>query len=486
MEILADMLFVELVITAMILMVITLYNNIVLYKIKINDLLTQIVISTLILCASDLVINMVQYNVELVWINYISLSASTIASLAVGAILLRYVMVRLDCDIKKKWQKVLIFYIPNITVFILSVTTPWTNLFYYMDKDNAVILQSAQLYYIYILFFVLYVVASVVIALVVMLRSPKQETDRRQAARTMLIFAGLVFVMYLIPILMFGSDSDYIAAGLAWAVPLVYLTTNMNMNTLINNRTRAAAIQADLDIASKIQSDALPKIFPPYEHHPEIELYASMDTAKEVGGDFYDCFEIDDNHVCFVMADVSGKGVPAALFMMTAKTMIKDYAMLKGSTAEIFTSVNKYLSENNEAGMFATAWIGIINTENMTLQYTNAGHNYPCLAHKGEDFAELKKKHGLFLAGMDDTEYRESEIQLQTGDTLFLFTDGLTEAHNNEDELYDTKRLLSLLNCATDRSGKTLLPEIKRSVDEFAGSREQFDDITMMAINIKK
>ena len=210
-----------------------------------------------------------------------------------------------------------------------------------------------------------------------------------------------------------------------------------------------------------------------------------MDTAKEVGGDFYDCFEIDDNRVCFIMADVSGKGVPAALFMMTAKTMIKDYAMLKGSTAEIFTSVNKYLSENNEMGMFATAWIGIIDTKDMTLQYTNAGHNYPYIAHSGEDFTELKKKHGLFLAGMDDTEYRETELQLQKGDTLFLYTDGLTEAHNSADELYETKRLVELLNSVSDRSGKTLLPEIKRSVDEFAGAREQFDDITMMVINIK-
>lgn len=485
MDKLADKLFIELVITAMILMAITLYNNIVLYKMKLNDLLTQIVISTLIMSVSDIVINLVQYDVKLVWINYISLSAVTIASLAVGAILLRYVLVRLDCDVKKKWQKVVIFYIPNVTVFILCVTTPWTNLFYYLDVNNVMVLQAADLYYVYILFLVLYVLAAAVISFVVLLRSLNHDKDKSYAAGTMLIFTGIVFVMNLIPTLMFGADSDYIAASLPWAVSIVYLTTNMNMNTLINNRTRAAAIQADLNIASKIQSDALPKMFPPFEHHPEIELYASMDTAKEVGGDFYDCFEIDDDRVCFVMADVSGKGVPAALFMMTAKTMIKDYAMLKGSTGEIFTSVNKYLSENNETGMFATAWIGIIDTKNMILQYTNAGHNYPFIAHSDGDFTELKKKHGLFLAGMDDTEYRETEIQLQKDDTLFLFTDGLTEAHNSEDELYDTKRLVPLLNSVSERGGKKLLPEIKRSVDEFAGSREQFDDITMMVIRIK-
>lgn len=480
---LADMLYTELVATAMILMVIMLYNNVVLYKIKIYDLLTQIVIFTLILCVSDLMINMVQYKAELVWLNYIGECTFTIASLAVGAILLRYVMVRLDCDVKRKWQKVILFYIPNGFMFLLCVSTPWTKLLYYMDENN--VMKSTDMYSIYVALLALYIGLAIVISLIVLLRSPKHDKDKRNAAITMLFFGGLVFITHLIPVLMLGSDSDYITTSLAWAVSLVYLTTNMNMKTLVNNRTRAAAVQADLDTAAKIQTDALPTVFPPYEHHHEIELYASMDTAKEVGGDFYDCFEIDDSRVCFVMADVSGKGVPAALFMMTAKTMIKDYAMLKGSTAEIFTSVNKYLSENNDAGMFATAWIGIIDTKDMTLQYTNAGHNYPYIAHSGGDFEELKKKHGLFLAGMDDTEYRQTELKLQKGDSLFLYTDGLTEAHNSEDELYDTKRLVEFLNNASDRGGKTLLPKIKQSVDEFAGEREQFDDITMMIINIK-
>ena len=480
---LADSIYIELVVTAIILMLITLYNNIVLYKIKFNDLLTQIVIFTIILCASDLVINLVQYKAELAWLNYLSESVFTAASLAVGATLLRYVMVRLGCNVKHLWQTIVLFYLPNLFMFALCATTPWTKSLYYMDENNY--MNSTDLYYIYVALLAFYMASASVISLVVMIRSSKKDADKNHAAKTMLIFAVLILTMHLIPLFMFGIDSDYMTTSIAWSVSLVYLTTNMNMDTLIDNRTHAAAVQADLDIASKIQTDALPKVFPPYEHHPEVELYASMDTAKEVGGDFYDCFEIDDNRVCFIMADVSGKGVPAALFMMTAKTMIKDYAMLKGSTAEIFTSVNKYLSENNEMGMFATAWIGIIDTKDMTLQYTNAGHNYPYIAHSGEDFTELKKKHGLFLAGMDDTEYRETELQLQKGDTLFLYTDGLTEAHNSADELYETKRLVELLNSVSDRSGKTLLPEIKRSVDEFAGAREQFDDITMMVINIK-
>ena len=483
MEILANKLFIELDVTAIILMLIMLYNNIVLYKSKINDLLTLIVIFTMIMSISDIVVNMVQSVTGLQWISYISEGIDTIMSVAIGAILLRYVMIRVGCDVKHKWQKIVLFYIPNLLVFILCVTTPWTRLIYYVDENN--IIHSMQLYNMCIILLVLYTLSAFIISLIYLLRSLKCGPDKKQSAITMLIFVGLVFSMQLIQALSLGFDSDYVSVGLAWAVSLVYFTANMNMETLMDNRTRAAAIQADLNIASKIQIDVLPKVFPPYEHHPEIELYASMDTAKEVGGDFYDCFEIDDRRVCFIMADVSGKGVPAALFMMTAKTMIKDYAMLKGSTSEIFTSVNKYLSENNETGMFATAWIGIIDTADMTLQYTNAGHNYPYLAHRSGDFAELKKNHGLFLAGMDDTEYRETELQLQKGDSLFLYTDGLTEAHNSEGKLYGTEKLNELLNSAPDRGGKTLLHEIKRSVDEFAGDREQFDDITMMLINIK-
>lgn len=483
MEHLGDKLFIELFLTAIALLLVILYNNINLYKIKISDLITQIVIFTMIMCVGDQLADIVQGASGMKWLCYTSVCASTVSSLAMGAVLLRYVMKRLGMDMKYKWQEIVLFYIPNIAMFIICASTPWTKLIYFVDENN--IIQSMTMYNMYVVLLAAYTVSAFAIAFVVMLRSSKNEADKRHAAQTMMIFAGLVFVMQIIQPLLLGFDSDYLMSGLAWTVALVYLTTNMSVDTLIKDRTREAAIRADLDIAARIQTGAMPEVFPPYANHPEIDLYASMDTAKEVGGDFYDCFEIDDSRVCFVMADVSGKGVPAALFMMTAKTMIKDYAILKSSTAEIFTEVNKHLSENNDTGMFATAWIGIIDTETMTLQYTNAGHNYPYLAHDGEEFAELKKNHGLFLAGMDDTEYGETELRLQKGDSLFLFTDGLSEAHNNKEELYGSKRLNELLNGAPDRGGRTILPAIRRSVDEFANGRAQFDDITMMMINIK-
>ncbi len=172
-------------------------------------------------------------------------------------------------------------------------------------------------------------------------------------------------------------------------------------------------------------------------------------------------FRKDTILFCFVIADVSGKGIPAALFMMTTKTMIKDHALLKTSTAEIFTGVNRLLSENNETQMFATAWIGILDTESNVLKYTNTGHVAPCVRQHGEKYCFLKKIHGLFLAGMDDTEYTEDEIKLDPGDVIFLYTDGVTDAHNTENRLYGEQRLLDCLNGSENLSGEDVLLKLK-------------------------
>ena len=246
-----------------------------------------------------------------------------------------------------------------------------------------------------------------------------------------------------------------------------------------------ARIGAELELAEKIQSDMLPTIFPTFSGQKEFDIYASITTAREVGGDFYDFFMIDDDHLAIIIADVSGKGIPAAMFMMTAKTTIKDYALTNNSTSEIYTIVNDRLCENNEAEMFATSWIGILNIRTMIMQYTNAGHNYPVLMRKGKPCEFLTDKHGLFLAGLEGTQYTQSEIQLASGDRLLLYTDGVTEAHSKDNAIYGEDRLKKLINDTADEPGETVLSRILDDVNRFADGADQFDDITMTFLIIK-
>jgi serine phosphatase RsbU (regulator of sigma subunit) len=243
--------------------------------------------------------------------------------------------------------------------------------------------------------------------------------------------------------------------------------------------------EKELRMATRIQLDALPTTAPEFAGFPDMNLRGSMNTAKEVGGDFYDYFPIDEDRLCFLIADVSGKGTPAALFMMTAKTMIKDYALNMDSTSEIYTAVNARLCESNEANMFATSWIGIVDKRTMTLQYTNAGHNYPMLQRKGQPCEEIKVNHGLFLGGIEFTRYKQGEIQLEPGDRLLLFTDGVVEAHDKGKNLYGNERLQKVFDGARDCPGEEVLDRVFEDVNVFATGVPQFDDITMVILTIQ-
>ena len=272
--------------------------------------------------------------------------------------------------------------------------------------------------------------------------------------------------------------------SLSWAIGFVFFTTYVNTDRFVKSRERISAVESDLAVATNIQLGALPAVENALPNHPDINVFASMSTAKEVGGDFYDFFEIDDSHICFVIADVSGKGVPAALFMMVVKTMIRDHASMKLSTAEILNDVNRLLCENNTEEMFATAWIGILDTKTRIMKCTNAGHNAVCFAKKDGNFEFLRQRHGVFLAGFDFTQYKEAEIQFESGDCLFLYTDGLTEAHNPSAELYGEKRLLDKLNSIEMRGGESFLKQIADDVKAFSEGTPPFDDLTMMVIKV--
>lgn len=245
-------------------------------------------------------------------------------------------------------------------------------------------------------------------------------------------------------------------------------------------------IGAELDVARHIQASMLPCIFPPFPERHEFDIYATMTPAKEVGGDFYDFFFVDSNHLALVMADVSGKGVPAALFMMISKTLIKSIAQNGLSPAKVLEKVNNQLCENNEAEMFVTVWLGILEISTGKMKCVNAGHEFPAIMRKGGNWELYKDKHGFVVAGMENAKYKEYELEFHPGDKLFVYTDGVAEATNVNNELYGTERMITALNKAKDKQVKELLESVHGDVDAFAGDAEQFDDITMLTLKINE
>ncbi len=259
---------------------------------------------------------------------------------------------------------------------------------------------------------------------------------------------------------------------------------NSTVSTLKKYIAEAAArIDKELEYAKQIQLSALPSVFPDTENY---SVFAQMIAAKEVGGDFYDFYSFDDNTVFFLAADVSGKGIPAAMFMMTAKTIIKDLAERGLSVNEIFTLANEKLCENNESGMFVTAWIGKFDLSTGKLSFANAGHNPPIIVHANGECEYLKTRPGFVLAGMEGIKYRENEITLSKGDRIFLYTDGVTEATDINETLYGEERLQSYIDKNRGLNAEALLSGLKDDIDKFAGDAPQFDDITMLVFDYKK
>lgn len=262
-----------------------------------------------------------------------------------------------------------------------------------------------------------------------------------------------------------------------------------DLNSHIDNLKKVTAekerIGAELDVATHIQKSMLPCIFPPFPDRKEFDIFATMNPAKEVGGDFYDFFMVDDSHLAVVMADVSGKGVPAALFMVIGKTLIKDHTQPGVSLGEVFSKVNNMLCDSNSEGLFITAFEGVLDLKTGEFRYVNAGHELPFICKQAEGFEAYKIRAGFVLAGMEDLRYREGTLQLAPGDRIFLYTDGVPEATNGNNELYGMERLNHILNQNIQSTPEKVLEEVKADVDAFVGDAPQFDDITMLCLDYR-
>ena len=279
-----------------------------------------------------------------------------------------------------------------------------------------------------------------------------------------------------------GVDSKYLALSLAVSIAMVYLTTNVSTHTLLETRAKMEATEADLRVGTQIQTSMLPSLFPAFPDRPEFDIHASMDPAKEVGGDFYDFFMIDEDHLALVIADVSGKGIPAALFMMSSKILINDHALMGGSPAEILGRVNKVICASNDADMFVTVWLGILEISTGKLTTASAGHEYPMI-NTGGKYELFKDKHGLAIGAMEFAKYKNTEIQLKKGDSIFVYTDGVAEATDANNELFGTERTVDALNAIPDdASQKEVLSGVRAAVDAFVKEAPQFDDLTMLGL----
>ncbi len=262
----------------------------------------------------------------------------------------------------------------------------------------------------------------------------------------------------------------------------------IDINAYINDLTTVTAererISAELDVATQIQTGMLPSIFPAFPEYSEFDIHATMVPAREVGGDFYDFFMLDDRWLVFLIADVSGKGIPAALFMVITKTLLVNQALEGNTAADIFTTVNTQLCENNDADMFVTAWMGIYDLKSGRLSFVNAGHNPPLIKREGGPYEYLKCRPGFVLGGMDGMTWQSEELLLDRGAELFLYTDGITEAMDATMQLYGEDRLLEVLNHGSECRPADIVEKVIEDVKEYVGEAPQFDDITMVALKI--
>lgn len=267
-------------------------------------------------------------------------------------------------------------------------------------------------------------------------------------------------------------------------------TMESDMVKYMENLTAVTAenqrVSTELTLASQIQEGMLPSSFPAFPDRHDFDIFASMDPAREVGGDFYNFFMIDDDHLCMMIADVSGKGVPAALFMMASEIILANHAKMGKTPSEILEATNDTICSNNRMEMFITVWLGILEISTGKLTASNAGHEYPAIKNGDGSFRLLRDTHGMVIGAMQGLRYKDYEMTLKPGSKLFVYTDGVPEATNENGELFTTRRMIEALNTDPDASPEQTLNNVRQAVDDFVRDAEQFDDMTMLCVELKQ
>ncbi len=354
--------------------------------------------------------------------------------------------------------------------FIIELILIFANIFggFLFTVDEMGVYQRGPVYPLFMLY--LFVLEAVIAVLLILWR---KRFTRHQIAAIAVYLATPLPVM-IFSLFIYGLSMNF-------TMCMVDILVVYGILSIEQGREKIAA-EKELNMASSIQEGVLPHLFPLFPERTEFDIHASMDPAREVGGDFYDAFLIDEDHLGLVIADVSGKGVPAALFMLIAKTLIKNRALMGGTPAEILMDVNPQLHEGNKAKMFVTVWLGIVTISTGHVAEVNAGHEHPAIRRADGTFELLERKHGFVLGGMKKVKYQDDEFDLAPGDTLFVYTDGVPEATDAKGKRFGTERMLSALNADPGLAPKDLLSKIRSEVDAFVGTAPQFDDLTMLSL----
>lgn len=353
------------------------------------------------------------------------------------------------------------------------IVDQFTNFYYYFDELN--VYHRSRGYVMSNIMHILMLVQNIFLLI-----KYKSKFDKR--------VASALWVYLLAPLaaigaqIMFQEVQFVILVTVIAAAYLYFVIVRIQTERYENQQKEKERLDTELTMATRIQAETLPNIFPAFPERDDFNIYASMNPAKEVGGDFYDFFLIDDTHLGIVMADVSGKGVPAALFMMVSKILIQNIAMMGNTPKEVLQYVNNQLCTNNPEEMFVTVWYGCLDLESGKLTAANAGHEYPIFKKADGSFEVIKDKHGFVIGGMEGVKYTEYELQMDPGSKLFIYTDGIPEATNSSSELFGTERLVHALRMKENETPQRIITAVDSIVKDFVKEAPQFDDLTMLCL----
>ncbi|MBE7072020.1 MAG: hypothetical protein E7383_04615 [Ruminococcaceae bacterium] len=369
-----------------------------------------------------------------------------------------------------------IFYIFLVLVLIHTlglILNLFTDFYYYFDEFN--VYQRGRGYVMSNIMHILMLLQNMFL----MIKYKTKVNKKLASALWLYLLSPLAAIGAQI---LFQEIQFVILATVISAAYLYYVIVRIQLERYSEQQKEKERLDTELTMATRIQAETLPNIFPAFPERDDFNIYASMNPAKEVGGDFYDFFLIDDTHLGLVMADVSGKGIPAALFMMVSKILIQNIAMMGNSPAEVLQYVNNQLCTNNPEEMFVTVWYGCLDLETGVLKAANAGHEYPILKNADDSFELFKDKHGFVIGGMEGVKYKQYEMQMQPGSKLFIYTDGVPEATNASNEMFGTERLVHALRMAENKTPKQILEQVDSIVKDFVKDAPQFDDLTMLCL----